>query len=348
MNLDSPALNLLIFAIFAAFAAVLFWPGIGLVQALRGRMRMTQRTQLEDALKYVYDCEFNDIAVTSSRLANALQIVSTTKASELAAHMSRIGLVSREAGRILLTEEGKQYAVQIIRAHRLWERYLADKTGVEPKKWHSQAEEQEHLLSTEEADALSDRLGNPRIDPHGDPIPTAEGELLQEKLMNLTQLKAGMCAIVKHVEDEPEEVYGQLVALEIFPGMELRLVNISDGYYVVEAEGRSLKLTPEAAHNLSIKPVEKIDTERIAGPHESLADLQAGEIARVVRISRACRGFERRRLMDLGILPETSIKFHRYGLTGGLTSYHVRGTVLALRSEQARMISIIDRKKVEV
>lgn len=347
MNMDSPALNLLLFAILVAFAVVLFWPGFGLVQAVRGRIRLTQRTQLEDALKYVYDCEFNDIAVTTSRLAKALQIVST-KVSELAAHMSRIGLVSQEDGRILLTEEGKQYAVQIIRAHRLWERYLADETGVEPKKWHTQAEDYEHLLSPEEANALSDRLGNPRIDPHGDPIPTAEGELVQEKLMNLTQLKVGMCAIVSHMEDEPEEVYGQLVSLEIFPGMEFRLVDIFDGYYVVEAEGRNLKLTPEAAHNLSIKPVEKIDAERIAGTNESLADLRVGEIARVVRISRACRGFERRRLMDLGILPETSIKFHRYGLTGGLTAYHVRGTVLALRSEQARMISICDRKKVEV
>jgi DtxR family Mn-dependent transcriptional regulator len=347
MNMDSPTFNLLIFAFLVAFAVVLFWPGFGLVQAVRGRMRMTKRTRLEDALKYVYDCEINDIAVTTSRLAKALQIVST-RVSELATQMSRAGLVSQVDGRILLTEEGKRYAVHVIRAHRLWERYLADETGIEPKEWHTQAEKHEHLLSVEEANALSNRLGNPRFDPHGDPIPTADGEFLQEKLMNLTQLKVGECAYVSHMEDEPEEVYGQLVTLGIFLGMEFRLIDMSGEFYIVEAEGRKLKLTPEAAYNLSIKPIEMIEAERISSTHDSLADLQAGEIAKVVRISPACRGFERRRLMDLGILPDTSIKFHKYGLTGGLTAFYVRGTVLALRFEQARMISICDRKKVEV
>jgi DtxR family Mn-dependent transcriptional regulator len=346
MNIDSPAFNMLVFVILAALAVILFWPRFGLVQAVRGRMRMTKRTRLEDALKYVYDCETNDIAVTTSRLANALQIVST-RVSELAADMSRAGLVSQVDGRILLTEEGKRYAVHIIRAHRLWERYLADETGIEPTEWHTQAEKQEHLLSVEEADALSNRLGNPRFDPHGDPIPTAEGELIQEKLMNLTQLQVGECAYVSHMEDEPEEVYGQLVTLGIYLGMEFRLINKSGECYIVETEGRKLELTPEAAYNLSIKPVEMIEAERISSTQDSLADLQEGEIAKVVRIIPACRGFERRRLMDLGILPDTSIEFHEHGLTGGLTAFHVRGTILALRFEQARMISICDRKKVE-
>lgn len=345
--MESPFFNLAVFAAITVLAAALLWPRVGLIQALRTRMRMTKRTRLEDALKYAHECESNDRPVTNSSLAKALQI-SPAKTAELAAHMTRTGLIFLRDSRILLTKEGKQYALQIIRAHRLWERYLADETGTEPQEWHTQAEEHEHLLSPEETDALSDRLGNPRFDPHGDPIPTADGELLQEKLMTLTQLGVGERAIVRHMEDEPEEVYGQLVALGVRLGMELRLKDKSGGNYIVETGGHEIKLTREAALNISIEPVTVLKGGTNGDSPESLADLQDGEKATVMHISPACRGFERRRLMDLGILPGTSIKFYRNGLTGGLTAFHVRGTVLALRSEQTQMISICDRKQDEV
>lgn len=344
--MESPFFNLAVFAAITVLAAALLWPRVGLIQALRTRMRMTKRTRLEDALKYAHECESNDRPVTNSSLAKALQI-SPAKTAELAAHMTRTGLIFLRDSRILLTKEGKQYALQIIRAHRLWERYLADETGTEPQEWHTQAEEHEHLLSPEETDALSDRLGNPRFDPHGDPIPTADGELLQEKLMTLTQLGVGERAIVRHLEDEPEEVYGQLVALGVRLGMELRLKDKSGGNYIVETGGHEIKLTREAALNISIEPVTVLKGGTNGDSPESLADLQDGEKATVMHISPACRGFERRRLMDLGILPGTSIKFYRNGLTGGLTAFHVRGTVLALRSEQTQMISICDRKQDE-
>lgn len=345
--MESPFFNLAVFAAITVLAAALLWPRVGFIQAMRTRMRMTKRTRLEDALKYAHECESNDRPVTNSSLAKALQI-SPAKTAELAAHMTRTGLIFLRDSRILLTKEGKQYALQIIRAHRLWERYLADETGTEPQEWHTQAEEHEHLLSPEETDALSDRLGNPRFDPHGDPIPTADGELFQEKLMTLTQLGVGERAIVRHMEDEPEEVYGQLVALGVRLGMELRLKDKSGGNYIVETGGHEIKLTREAALNISIEPVTVLKGGTNGDSPESLADLQDGEKATVMHISPACRGFERRRLMDLGILPGTSIKFYRNGLTGGLTAFHVRGTVLALRSEQTQMISICDRKQDEV
>lgn len=345
--MESPFFNLAVFAAITVLAAALLWPRVGFIQAMRTRMRMTKRTRLEDALKYAHECESNDRPVTNSSLAKALQI-SPAKTAELAAHMTRTGLIFLRDSRILLTKEGKQYALQIIRAHRLWERYLADETGTEPQEWHTQAEEHEHLLSPEETDALSDRLGNPRFDPHGDPIPTADGELFQEKLMTLTQLGVGERAIVRHMEDEPEEVYGQLVALGVRLGMELRLKDKSGGNYIVETGGHEIKLNREAALNVSIEPVTVLKGGTNGDSPESLADLQDGEKATVMHISPACRGFERRRLMDLGILPGTSIKFYRNGLTGGLTAFHVRGTVLALRSEQTQMISICDRKQDEV
>jgi Fe2+ transport system protein FeoA len=65
-----------------------------------------------------------------------------------------------------------------------------------------------------------------------------------------------------------------------------------------------------------------------------------GDVVEVDRVSPACRGIERRRLMDLGIVPGTQIEFERRGLSGGVDAYRVRGTVIALRAEQAAMVSV--------
>ncbi len=77
----------------------------------------------------------------------------------------------------VLTDQGREYALHIVRTHRLLERYLADRTGVLPEDWHGEAERREHKLSPEDRESLAARLGHPLYDPHGDPIPTAAGEL---------------------------------------------------------------------------------------------------------------------------------------------------------------------------
>jgi DtxR family Mn-dependent transcriptional regulator len=98
--------------------------------------------------------------------------------------------------------------------------------------------------------------------------------------------------------------------------------------------------------------VEKIevlerDKSRVS-PARTLASLAPGEAAVVVRISTACRGIERRRLMDLGIVPGTKIEFERRGLTGGLSAYRFRDTLIALREEQAEMIAVEEPAEVTV
>lgn len=343
--METPFLNLAIFLLVAAFVAILMWPRLGFIQAIRERLRVSKRTQLEDALKFIHNSTHNDEAVTVEALSNTLNIV-PSKASELSVHMKRSGLVNIEDNRILLTAEGEQYALQIIRAHRLWERYLADETSLDPKEWHTKAEELEHKISPEEVDSLADQLGNPLFDPHGDPIPSADGEYHDQNLINLTGLEVGACARVMHLEDEPEDVYDQLVALGIYLGMEFYLKEKTDSDYVIVDDERVLHLSKEAALNLSVEQIEKVEASKCAGPKELLDELEVGESAKIVQISPMCRGFERRRLMDLGLVPKTEIQFYQDGLFGGLKAFTVRGTVLALRDEQVRMISITDRKRV--
>jgi DtxR family Mn-dependent transcriptional regulator len=256
--------------------------------------------------------------------------------------MQSLGLARFVDGRIVLTEEGRRYALEVVRAHRLWERYLADETGVDPLEWHQRAERKEHNITREQADALAERLGNPRFDPHGDPIPTADGAVFDEDVVPLTALAAGERAVVSHVEDEPHVVYAQLVALGVYPGIEVRIESKDEARIEIETDGRRFVLAPLVAQNISTRRIDGEATTPRA--METLASLRPGEFADVVSLSPGCRGLERRRLMDLGVVPGTRVGLERRGLTGGLSAYKVRGTVIGLREEQARMIGVARRE----
>jgi len=334
--MGDPLLNLVLFVIGTALAAAVFWPAHGLVARVRRHRQLAGRILLEDALKHVYHQEKRDLPCTLASLGGALEIRSQ-RAVALVTRMQESQLLRVSDGRILLTGNGVRYAVDVIRAHRLWERYLADETGVDPLEWHALAEEQEHALTREQADALAMRLGNPRYDPHGDPIPTAEGAMPAEEALQLPGLETGERAVVTHIEDEPQAVYAQLLDLGIYLGMELHVVDRTDEGIVCEADGKTLVLAPLAAGNVTIRRLEGAPP---ADTGERLDALEPGEWAEVTGISPVCHGLERRRLMDLGLVPGTRILFARRGLMGGLSAYRVRGAVIALREEQARVIGI--------
>lgn len=344
--MGNPVVNLMVFA--AAFAAVtlLVVPRFGLLSNLRSRHRDADRIRLEDTLKHVFERQDRGETATLSSVTDGLRIPSAAALS-LVEKMNRAGLVNVVDGRILLTDEGRKYTLQVIRAHRLWERYLADETGINPVRWHEEAERREHSITPEQAEALSQRLGNPRFDPHGDPIPTSDGELPDEKIVPLTQLEVGDSARIVHIEDQPQAVYAQLLALGAYLGMEVRLVAKAEDRIIAETEGgNQLVMAPIVAGNLSIKKIPLREAETLEGGQETLASLRRGETADVKRISPACTGLERRRLMDLGILPGTKVEFEREGMSGGLKSFRVRDTVIALREEQAMMITVENRGRI--
>jgi len=207
-------------------------------------------------------------------------------------------------------------------------------------EWHRLAERREHRITPAQADELEVRLGHPRFDPHGDPIPTADGEVPEREVVPLASLEPGEFGRVVHIEDEPAVVYAQLVALGIYLDMDLRVDARTDARIVVEGDGRKFVLAPMVAANVSVRQAMPAELPRVAETRETLDALAPGESALVTGISPACRGLERRRLMDLGIVRGTRVAFERHGLTGGLRAYRVRGAVIALREEQAAVIRI--------
>jgi DtxR family Mn-dependent transcriptional regulator len=336
-TLLQPGVSLLIAGVMIVLAVVIFWPEWGIMARRRRHRRNTVRVLIEDALKHLYDCEYKRLPCTVQSLAGALAIPGD-EASRHLARLASLGLVRPEGEGSVLTDDGRSYALRIIRIHRLWERYLADETGLTETEWHPSAEQLEHTISADEADALAARMGNPHYDPHGDPIPTASGDLPRRQGQPITTLSEGDIARIVHIEDEPETVYAQLVAQGLFPGVQVRMLSHSGETIRFEANGGENILAPGFAANVTVVPLE--DETEIEGPFDTLSALHPGETATVLNISRACRGQQRRRLMDLGILPGTRISAELRGAGGDPTAYMIRGALIALRRQQAGMIHI--------
>jgi DtxR family Mn-dependent transcriptional regulator len=321
----------------AALLVVLFWPVHGLFWRLLSMMRATGRVQTEDALKHLYDCEYHKHPCTLQSISGALGL-SGNRAVRLLAQLEQLGLARAEAGRYLLTADGRGYALRVIRIHRLWEKYLADETGLDASEWHAKAEIQEHRTTPEEAEALAARMGFPRYDPHGDPIPTASGEIAPPRGCPVTDLAAGSSAEVVHVEDEPAAVYAQLVAEGLQQGSRIRVLESTPQRIRLESDGDEHLLAPVVAANLSV--VELAEEELPAGTVERLSSLSLGESATVTGISAACRGPERRRMLDLGLVPGTVVAAEMKSPAGDPTAYRVRGAMIALRRSQAELIHV--------
>lgn len=336
--MSTPLLYLLIAAMGAGVLWLLFWPERGLFWRWQRSRQITARVLREDALKHIEHGERHKHAATISSVAGALQITENQAAS-LLADMQTHDLLRLAGDQIYLTPAGREYALHVIRAHRLWERYLAEKTGYTEAEWHDQAHWREHMLSPADLDELAAQLDHPTYDPHGDPIPTASGDWVLLESQPITSLAADEQARIVHLEDEPPAVYAQLVAEGLHPGLEVRMLAQSPQRVRFWAGGDEHLLAPIVAANISVVPLPQDEVlEEICC--DSLSSLKTGEEAQVVQISQAVRGLERRRFMDLGILPGTSIKAELTSPGGDPTAYRVRGALIALRREQADLIRV--------
>ncbi|HZD06162.1 MAG TPA: metal-dependent transcriptional regulator [Longimicrobiales bacterium] len=332
-----PVLALTVFGVLVLLTALVVWPRWGVVARIRRLSRLDERVRLEDALKHVYMCERRGQTPTLESLAGHLE-TSTGQAAALLSRLAHLALVRTDGEEPVLTEEGRESAVRIVRTHRLWERYLADRTGLPASEWHARAEHMEHALSTEEVDHLESRLGHPRWDPHGDPIPTATGEIPPARGSHLMGVEAGGTVEVVHLEDEPREIYDRLLEDGLAPGERLEVTGRSERGVTVRTGGREWTLDPVVARNVTVRVLPP--GERARGPVPTLLDARPGETVRATGLSPACQGAQRRRLLDLGVVRGTEITPELVSVSGDPVAYRIRGALIALRREQASWIQI--------
>ena len=338
--MPNPLIALLVGIALLAILAILFWPDRGLYIRWQQARRMSARVLREDALKYLYTNELEGRPVTLQSLAGEMGI-SLNQAAQLLAEMTRLGLVESHDDAYDLTDTGREVALQVLRAHRLWERFLSERSGYSEEEWHARADEAEHFLEPEEVEALAESLGNPRFDPHGDPIPTAAGETPTIQSKPLTQLGPGDLARIVHLEDQPELVYAQLVAEGLHPGMEVLVIEKTPQRVRFISRGDEHVLAPVLAANVFVIPVPKEQAKTAIKPlGDPLSSLKPGEEAEIVAVSRTMHPAERHRLLDLGVLPGAKVRVEFSSPLGEPVAYLIRGALIALRDDQAKKIFV--------
>jgi len=171
------------------------------------RDQLTARSQSkEDFLKAVYVLQQSSERVSTNALADALNIAAPS-VTDMARRMEVDGMVEYQKYRgVRLTEKGERHALHVLRRHRLLELYLVNELGYELQEVHKEAEDLEHAVSDRFVEAIATKLGHPSVDPHGDPIPTADGVITQRNLVALTQLPLNTTATVSRLKADENEM----------------------------------------------------------------------------------------------------------------------------------------------
>jgi DtxR family Mn-dependent transcriptional regulator len=162
--------------------------------------------------------------VSTSAIAERLG-VSPASASAMVKRMVEIGLAERRPYHgVELTEAGERVALEVIRHHRLLELYLSEALGMPWDRVHEEAEVLEHAISPELSELIAQKLGNPTHDPHGDPIPSADGALEESATRPLSDLADGERGVFTRVSDADPEMLRYLSDRGIAPGDPVEMV----------------------------------------------------------------------------------------------------------------------------
>jgi DtxR family Mn-dependent transcriptional regulator len=250
--------------------------------------------------------------------------------------METQGLLETRGDQLHLTAQGERWALHVVRAHRLWERYLADEARMPLEKVHTEAHHREHHITDAQLDELDAALGHPTRDPHGDPIPTREGTLPKAEGTPVTAWQADRPARIVHLEDEPALAYEQILAAGLRLGQDIRILERTPQRVILSDGENEYRLAPAVASNVTVAPIPEHELlKREAVP---LTEIAHDRRAEIVTLDDAVQGFTRRRFLDLGLTPGTIIYPELQNFFGDPRGYRVRGTLIALRKDQAAQI----------
>lgn len=216
---------------------------------------MKYSSSKENYIKAIFHLEQDEPVVSTNALARQIN----TKPASVTDMLKKLhdqGLLDYEPYKgVRLTEAGESLALQIIRKHRLWEYFLVEKLGFGWEEVHEIAEELEHISSRKLIDRLDDFLGNPRTDPHGDPIPDAAGVMPVVEKISLLDLPTGRPAEVISVSNQSTDMLDLLKHYNIGIGTRLEVTNRFkfDHSLQVQVKGQApVTITEQLASNLFV------------------------------------------------------------------------------------------------
>lgn len=201
--------------------------------------------------------EWEPAPVTASALAAKTNLKISTVSGALR-KLAEQGLIDHASyGTIMLTAQGREYALAMVRRHRLLETFLVEVLNYRWDQVHDEAEQLEHSASDFMIDQIAARLGHPVRDPHGDPIPSATGEVVRPETVLLSELPAGACGAVARIADGDPAVLQYLTEHGV--GLDTVLTRLepapfSEAVRVSLPNGADLALSPAAASAIRVSP----------------------------------------------------------------------------------------------
>jgi DtxR family transcriptional regulator, Mn-dependent transcriptional regulator len=212
----------------------------------------------ENYLKTIYHLTIvSDSEVSTNAIAEKIE----TKASSVTDMLKKLAekdLVNyKKYQGVSLTEHGKLAAKMIVRKHRLWEVFLVEKLDFPWDEVHDIAEQLEHIKSEKLINKLDDFLGNPTEDPHGDPIPDANGQIIKIEKQLLSELNESQAAICVGVKDTSSEFLKYLDKQQISLGTKIEILSKEsfDQSLKIKAGAKELTISHKIAGNLFVKLV---------------------------------------------------------------------------------------------
>jgi len=210
---------------------------------------------IEEYLEGIYRLQEKSGVARTSEIVKLLQVVPGTVTNTVE-RLEKEGLVTHEPYKgVKLTEKGRKIALDAIRRHRLSERLLTDILRVDWDKAHELACKLEHCITNDIIKNLEKALGHPRTCPHGNPIPTKCGGIIEEKSEPLTNLNLKESGIVVKITEEKTEVLEYLAALGFMPGASVEVVEKApfNGPITVKVGGTNQALSLHIASIINVK-----------------------------------------------------------------------------------------------
>ena len=210
---------------------------------------------VEDYLKAIYELETRAGTAVTSEVADALD-VAPASATGMIRRLATQGYLDHVPYRgVQLTESGRRAALRTIRRHRILESYLTNFLGYPWDLVHDEAERLEHAASDALIDRMASALGNPTMDPHGAPIPTAEGVVDERSLGSIADLTTGDRARMVRVSDRDSALLRYLSEISLEPGVEMQLLDRApfDGPITLRIGGRDFVVGQRLASQILVE-----------------------------------------------------------------------------------------------
>lgn len=214
----------------------------------------TQSKSVEDFLKAVFTMQQQNERVSTNSLRDALNITAPS-VTDMAQRLVAAGLVDYQKYRgVVLTDAGREIALKVIRRHRLIELYLVQELGYELREVHAEAERLEHAVSDHFVEALARKLGDPELDPHGDPIPSAEGVIAEIELRPLSEIERGVEARIARLTTSDPQMLQHMLDRGLALNTRIRVVGRDpfNGPLTVKVDGKQRVIGHQVAENVLV------------------------------------------------------------------------------------------------